>query len=231
MDGWADGRVDGWMGEWVGSSISPPRRQVTTPPRQQVTTPPRRCPRRPRRRCQAVSAVGGLGRASHSGWRQRPDAPRRERKIGPGIKGTLLPSLYVSVSLSCPWPERPGSDCPEAGRCPCMNSFTALMVSTDFQFMEILIDCSVSIAAAYLRSEMSDRHGLASWTEDTICPTTQRCVCVMRPDSECSTESRCQPCRGAAETCGETHYRAPSGSALRRGRTVDGSVQVQMSAI
>ena len=152
-------------------------------------------------------------------------------KSGPALKGPLLPSLYVSVSLSRPWPERPGSDCPEAGRCPCMNSFTALMVSTDFQFMEILIDCSVSIAAAYLRSEMSDRHGLASWTEDTICPTTQRCVCVMRPDLECSTESRCQPCRGAAETCGETHYRAPSGSALRRGRTVDGSVQVQMSAI
>jgi hypothetical protein len=101
MDGWADGRVDGWMAGWVGSSISPPRRQVTTPPRQQVTTPPRRCPRRPRRRCQAVSAVGGLGRASHSGWRQRPDAPRRERKIGPGIKGTPA-SFFVCIRQSFP---------------------------------------------------------------------------------------------------------------------------------
>ena len=41
-------------------------------------------------------------------------------------------------------------------------------------------------------SEISDRHGPASRTEDTICPTAQRCACVMRPDSECSTESPCR---------------------------------------
>ena len=99
-----------------------------------------------------------------------------------------------------------------------------LVHTSTYHFAQSCPGVQDSRCSEHLRSEMSDRHGPASRTEDTICPTAQRRACVMRPDSESrcrvadgvvdqcgrpalrpvSAETSSPACRGAAETCGET---------------------------
>ena len=66
-------------------------------------------------------------------------------------------------------------DCWDFSRCLFIDTSCSTAHYESAPWSEHVINPTwVTESSAHLRSEMSDRHGPASRTEDTICPTAQR---------------------------------------------------------